>query len=261
MVGREVGEVTRPQAPGTDPAAAPRLAYEGAASEGAFSGVDLQVRQGEVVALYGKLGSGTAEVAEIAFGLRPLTAGSCRLRGEDHAPRAPHQAIAAGVGLVPADRQREGAFMVRSVAENISVPSWSRLARRGLLGRRHEARAYRRWHDELSIRSRNDPEQLISTLSGGNQQKVVLGRWLERESDVLLLIEPTRGVDVGARMEIYREIRKLARKGMGVLVATSDYEEVVQLADRAAVMARGKIVGELDGDEITTERLAELAGG
>jgi ribose transport system ATP-binding protein len=141
------------------------------------------------------------------------------------------------------------------------VPSWTRLSRRGLLGRRQEARAYRRWHDELSIRSRNDPEQLISTLSGGNQQKVVLGRWLERESDVLLLIEPTRGVDVGARMEIYREIRKLASKGMGVLVATSDYEEVVQLADRAAVMARGRIVGELGGDEITTERLTELAGG
>ena len=261
MVGREVGEVTRPKAPETDTAATPRLAFEGAACEGAFAGVDLEVRPGEVVALYGKLGSGTAEVAETAFGLRSLTAGTCRLRGEEHAPRAPHQAIAAGVGLVPADRQREGTFMVRSVAENISVPSWTRLSRRGLLGRRQEARAYRRWHDELSIRSRNDPAQLIGTLSGGNQQKVVLGRWLERESDVLLLIEPTRGVDVGARMEIYREIRKLAGKGMGVLVATSDYEEVVQLADRAAVMARGKIVGELGGDEITTERLAELAGG
>jgi len=261
MVGREVGEVTRPAAPALDAGAAPILAFDAATSDGAFADVSLNVRPGEVVALYGKLGSGTAEVAETAFGLRSLSAGACRLRGEDHAPRAPHQAIAAGVGLVPADRQREGAFMVRSVAENISVPSWTRLSRRGLLGRRQEARAYRRWHDELSIRSRNDPEQLISTLSGGNQQKVVLGRWLERESDVLLLIEPTRGVDVGARMEIYREIRKLARNGMGVLVATSDYEEVVQLADRAAVMARGRVVGELGGDEITTERLTELAGG
>jgi ribose transport system ATP-binding protein len=90
---------------------------------------------------------------------------------------------------------------------------------------------------------------------------VVLGRWLERESDVLVLVEPTRGVDVGARMEIYRVVRKLAREGMGVLVATSDYEEVVQLADRAAVMARGRIMGDLDGEEITTERLTALAGG
>ncbi len=261
MVGREVGEVTRPEPAAVDAQAEPLLAFEGATSDGAFAGVDLTVRPGEVVALYGKLGSGTAEVAETAFGLRDLSAGVCRLRGEVHAPGSPHAAIAAGVGLVPADRQREGAFMVRSVAENISVPSWPRLARRGLLRHAAEARAYRRWHDELSIRSRNDPEQLISTLSGGNQQKVVLGRWLERQSDVLVLIEPTRGVDVGARMEIYREIRKLARAGMGVLVATSDYEEVVQLADRAAVMARGRIVGELGGDEITTERLTELAGG
>jgi ribose transport system ATP-binding protein len=261
MVGRAVGEVTRPEDVHTDAAAEPILAFRGAASGTAFAGVDLAVRPGEVVALYGKLGSGTAEVAESAFGLRQLSAGDCRLKGAAHAPGAPHAAIAAGVGLVPADRQREGTFMVRSVAENLSVPSWGRLARHGLLRRAGEARAYKRWHDELSIRSRNDPEQLIGTLSGGNQQKVVLGRWLERESDVLVLIEPTRGVDVGARMEIYRVIRKLAREGMGVLVATSDYEEVVQLADRAAVMARGRIVGDLDGDEITTERLTELAGG
>jgi ribose transport system ATP-binding protein len=261
MVGREVGEVTRPEPRAVDAQAAPVLAFSDAACDGAFSGVDLAVRPGEVVAIYGKLGSGIAEVAEVAFGLRRLSAGSCELKGAPHDPGAPHAAIAAGVGLVPADRQREGAFMVRSVAENISVPSWGRLARRGLLHRGSEARAYRRWHDELSIRSRNDPEQLINTLSGGNQQKVVLGRWLERRSDVLALIEPTRGVDVGARMEIYREIRKLAGDGLGVLVATSDYEEVVQLADRAAVMARGRVVGELGGDEITTQRLTELAGG
>jgi ribose transport system ATP-binding protein len=261
MVGRAVGEVSRPEPAAVDAAADPILAFRGASSDGAFADVDLTVRRGEVVALYGKLGSGTAEVAESVFGLRPLTAGECRLRGDEHAPAAPHAAIGDGVGFVPADRQREAAFMVRSVAENISVPSWPRLARRGLLGAASEARAYRRWHEELSIRSRNDPEQVISTLSGGNQQKVVLGRWLERESDVLVLIEPTRGVDVGARMEIYRVIRKLARDGLGVLVATSDYEEVIQLADRAAVMARGRITGDLAGEEITTERLTALAGG
>jgi ribose transport system ATP-binding protein len=261
MVGRAVGEVSRPELAEVDAGADPILAFRGASSDGAFADVDLTVRPGEVVALYGKLGSGTAEVAESVFGLRALTAGECRVRGDEHAPAAPHGAIRDGVGFVPADRQREAAFMVRSVAENISVPSWPRLARRGLLRAASEARAYRRWHDELSIRSRNDPDQIISTLSGGNQQKVVLGRWLERESDVLVLVEPTRGVDVGARMEIYRVIRNLARDGMGVLVATSDYEEVVQLADRAAVMARGRITGALAGEEITTERLTALAGG
>jgi ribose transport system ATP-binding protein len=261
MIGRAVGEVTRPAAPEVDAAAEPILAFHGATSDGAFADVELAVRPGEVVALYGKLGSGTAEVAESVFGLRTLSSGECVLKGKPHTPRAPQQAIATGVGFVPADRQREGTFMVRSVAENIAVPSWGRLARHGVLRGAVEARAYKRWHDELSIRSLNDPEQLISTLSGGNQQKVVLGRWLERESDVLVLVEPTRGVDVGARMEIYRVVRKLAREGMGVLVATSDYEEVVQLADRAAVMARGRIMGDLRGEEITTERLTALAGG
>jgi len=261
MVGRAVGEVKRPEAAQVDEAAEPILAFRSATSPGAFEDVELTVRPGEVVALYGKLGSGTAEVAESVFGLRTLSRGECRLKGQPHAPRAPHRAIATGVGFVPADRQRHGTFMVRSVAENLALPSWGRLSRHGLLRGATEARAYKRWHDELSIRSRNDPEQLMATLSGGNQQKVVLGRWLERESDVLVLVEPTRGVDVGARMEIYREIRKLARNGMGVLVATSDYEEVVQLADRAAVMARGRIMGDLDGEEITTERLSALAGG
>jgi len=148
------------------------------------------------------------------------------------------------------------------VAENLAAPSWGRLAgRAGVITRGREAQAYRRWHEELSIRSRNDPAQTLGTLSGGNQQKVLLGRWLERDSRVLVLIEPTRGVDVGARQEIYRAVRALARGGVGVLVATSDYEEVVQVADRAVVMARGRVVAELAGDEITIERLTEEVGG
>ena len=122
--------------------------------------------------------------------------------------------------------------------------------------RRAEARAYRRWHEELSIRSRNDPLQPIATLSGGNQQKVVLARWLERGSPLLVMIEPTRGVDVGARAELYRSMRELAAsRASAILISTSDYEEVVQVADRALVMARGRVVGELEGDAITTNRL------
>lgn len=261
MVGREVDEVRRPEAPSWQRGAVPALAFKGAGSDGGFAGVDLDVFGGEVVALYGKLGSGTAEVAESAFGLRKVDTGEVRLAEAAYAPRGPHEAIAAGVGLVPADRQREGAFLVRSVAENVSVPSWPTMSKAGLLRADREAKAYQRWHEELGIRSRNDPGQAIGTLSGGNQQKVILARWLERGARVLLLVEPTRGVDVGARLEIYRAIRGLAAQGMGVLVATSDYEEVVQLADRAVVMARGRLVGELATDEITTERLTLLAGG
>ena len=151
--------------------------------------------------------------------------------------------------------------MNRSVAENLCAASWPTLSRRGVITGRREATAYRRWHDRLHIRSRNDPRQSMSTLSGGNQQKVLLGRWLERDVKVLVLVEPTRGVDVGAREEIYRAIRALTERGLAVLVATSDHEEVVQLADRALIMVRGRIVRELGGDQIAAGEIVAAAGG
>ncbi len=262
MIGRSAGEVTRPPARTWELGPEPVLTFSGASAERAFEDVDLEVRPGEIVALYGKLGSGSMEVAEAAFGLRRLSAGSITVGGRSFGARGPAGAIGRGVGFVPADRKREAIFAVRPVAENVAAPSWRRLARWAFLitGRR-EAHAYRRWHEELSIRSRNDPRQPISTLSGGNQQKAVLARWLERGTPVLVLVEPTRGVDVGARAELYRSMRELAAGGVGMLVSTSDYEEVVQVADRATVMARGAVVAHLEGDEITTERLLTEAGG
>ncbi len=262
MVGRALGAVGRPDDVHVVPAdAPPLLRMVGASCSGAYAGVDLDVRGGEVVTLYGKLGSGIAEVAETAFGLRTPDQGTIELEGEPVRFRHPWDAIDAGVGFLPADRQRDGAFLVRSVAENLAAPSWRSLSRLGFVTADREAAAYRRWHDELRVRSRNDPAQPLGTLSGGNQQKVLLGRWLERRSKVLVLIEPTRGVDVGARQEIYRAIRRLAAGGVGVLVATSDYEEVVQLADRSLVMGRGRVVSRLANDEITTQRLTQEVGG
>jgi len=262
MVGRAIDDVQRPPPRTWELGETPVLRFAGASSGTAFRDVDLDVFPGEVVALYGKVGSGTAEVAEAAFGTRRLTAGTFELDGRSRSFRGPVQAIDAGVGLLPADRQREGAFMVRPVAENISAPSWPRLAKlKQFITSKAEALAYRRWHDALSIRSREDPKQPMATLSGGNQQKVMLGRWLERRSHALLLVEPTRGVDVGARQEIYRSIRRLGSEGVGILIPTSDYEEVVQVADRALVMARGQIVARLAEDSISTEQLIEAAGG
>jgi ribose transport system ATP-binding protein len=260
MIGTGAGDIGRPVAQGGE---SPECvaAFRGASSaRGAFRDVDLEARAGQVLALYGKIGSGTEEVAEAAFGLHPIAEGAFELQGEAREVKGPRQAIDAGIGLLPADRQRAGMFAGRSVAENLSAPSWSRLSwLRTIVNGRVEAAAYRRWHDVLRVRSRNDPSQAITTLSGGNQQKVLLGRWLERGSRFLVLIEPTRGVDVGARQDIYRSIRDLAAGGAGVLIATSDYEEVFQVADRALVMARGRVVADLAGSEITTERLTEEA--
>ncbi len=260
MVGRAIGGLQRPTSLGAEPNKTV-MSFEAATSGSAFLGLDLAVREREVVGLYGKIGSGTAEVAEVAFGIRRLTNGRVGIGADLVEPGNPAQAIHAKVGLLPADRQRDGAFMIRSVAENLCAPSWTRLARaRLLIAARIEAAAYRRWHDVLGVRSRNDPAQNIGTLSGGNQQKVLLGRWLESGSRLLILVEPTRGVDVGARSEIYRSIRQLAADGVGVLVITSDHEEVVQVADRAVVMARGAITAQFKGDQVTVEALALAAG-
>lgn len=241
---------------------APLLRFKCASCEGQFEEVDLDVGPGEIVALYGKVGSGIEPAAQAVFGLRKLTGGEIVVDGAARQIRGPHDAIKHGVGLLAGDRQREGTFAVRSVAENLAAPSWPALARGGLiLSARSEAKTYNRWHDRLRIRSRDDPTQPMGTLSGGNQQKVLVGRWFERGSRILVLIEPTRGVDVGARQDIYDAIRLLAAQGTAVLIASSDHEEVQQVAHRAAVMARGRVVARFRQGEITTKALIAAAGG
>ncbi|WP_395109635.1 sugar ABC transporter ATP-binding protein [Actinomadura sp. SCN-SB] len=262
MIGRSAGTVARPAAAApAHEGAEPVLRFTEASIDGVFTDVSLSVAPGEVVALYGKVGSGIAEVAETAFGLRTLTSGTVEVDGRARSFRDPAAAIRAGVGLLPADRQRDGGFAVRPVAENLAAPSWPLMSRLGVLTSRREDAAYGRWREALRIRAGRGPRQPIATLSGGNQQKVLLGRWLERGSKLLILIEPTRGVDVGARQEIYTALRELVTGRAGLLVATSDYEEVVQLADRALVMARGRVVAELGGDDVTTRALTDAAGG
>jgi ribose transport system ATP-binding protein len=262
MIGRTAATVGRPEPRDWQLGDEPAIDFRAASVEGAFEDVSLAVRPGEVVAVYGQLGSGSAELADSVFGLRKLTGGELRLEGKVVPQDGPTRAIRRGVGFVPADRKGEAIFPVRPACENISVPSWRRLSiGRVLIRRQAEFRAYMRWHRELRIQSRNDPMQAIITLSGGNQQKVVLGRWLEAGTPVLVMVEPTRGVDVGARAELYRSMRALARQGIAILISTSDYEEVVQVADRAAVLARGRLVASLEGDEITTSKLLAAAGG
>lgn len=260
MVGRDIAAVARPaQSTGHDDSPVV-LEMRAAASPPAFADLDLQVRTGEIVCLYGKVGSGTAEVADAVFGRRRVAHGDVRVLGRAPA-HDPRRAIEAGVGYLAADRQREGLLATRSVAENLAAPSWPILGRGGFLTAAEEAGSFRRWQDQLRIRAYGGGAQPITTLSGGNQQKVLLARWLERGSRLLLLVEPTRGVDVGARADIYRVLRELAAGGAAVLVATSDYEEVIQIADRAVVMVRGRVTRELSGDAITTEALTDAAGG
>lgn len=262
MIGRKSDELGRPAPVSHDLGEEPALRWTGAGAENRFQGIDLEVMPGEVVAVYGKLGSGAAELAETAFGIRELDAGRLEARGAPADYGTPVGAVRRGIGFLPAERKAGGALMVRSVAENTAVASWPLLAKFGQwITARVENKAYRRWHDRLSIRSRNDPRQIMRTLSGGNQQKVLISRWLERRSQVMVLVEPTRGVDVGARRDIYGALRELAAAGIAVLVVTSDYEEAVQVADRCLVIAKGRAVAELSGDDITMSGLLEASGG
>lgn len=262
MVGRDIGEVSRPADAGAGSDGEVRIAIRDLEVGDQVAGLSLDVRQGEVVCLYGKLGSGTTQVAEVCFGIRRASAGTLELTGVPGFPASPTAAIRRGVGYLPPDRKREGAFMNRSVVENLAAASWPRMAiaRILVLGGRERA-AYDRWSGKLGIKSADPRVQHISNLSGGNQQKVLLARWLELTSNPLVLVEPTRGVDVGARQEIYTAIRALAAEGQAVLVVTSDYEEAVQLSDRVIVMQRGRQVAEFDGDDVTAQNLTIAAGG
>lgn len=259
MIGRDIGALRRP-APIETTGSEPRTALEsrGVTVHPAFSDLNFSVRYGEILAFFGKLGSGIEDVPSVAFGLKPVESGELLINGEPVRLAGAHDAIGRGIGLVPGDRKRQGIFTARSVAENLAAPSWPRLARwRMFITQAIESRTFRKWHQILRIKSTDNSTQHIEALSGGNQQKVLLGRWLEQGAKILLLSDPTRGVDVGARDELYAVLRDTARAGTAVLVATSDYEEVVQVADRAIVMADGEIVCELSGDEITNEALIE----
>lgn len=227
-----------------------------------FSNISFNLRAGEILALYGKVGSGVEELGETIFGLHPKRTGTVTLNKKTFHPQNPIEAIRAFIGFLPADRQRLGAFMVRPVAENLAVPSWHRYSSKGIITKKKENAAYMRWGELLKIRSRNDPNQLIATLSGGNQQKVLLARWFECDSKVLVLIEPTRGVDVGARRDIYNTLRENAKKNkIGILITTSDHEEVIQVADRVVVMSRGKRVAEYEGKGINNSQIIQAASG
>ena len=232
------------------------------ASGDGFHAVSLAAHRGEIIGIYGKVASGVAEVAECLFGIRPVENGEIVLDGVSIRLKGPADAIARGIGYLPPDRARDSAFLILSVAQNLAAPSWRRLAHAlTVMTDTIDARAYRRWHESLGVRSTGNPRQALGTLSGGNQQKVLLGRWLEAGSRVLVLGEPTRGVDVGAREEIYALLRQLADAGTTIIVASSDYEDIVGVADNALVMVRGEIVARIPHSSITVSSLTEAAGG
>lgn len=225
----------------------------------AISGVDLALWAGEVCGLAGLQGQGQTEMLEGLFGVRP-SGGALRV-GETRGPfKDPAAAIAAQLALVPEDRKSEGLILDFSVRENISLPSLDRLSRIIVVDREQEESEARRHIDALGVHPpRSDTP--AGGLSGGNQQKVALGKWLATSPRVLLLADPTRGVDIGAKEEMYKLVRNLAKEGLSILYLSTELTELVELCDRVLVMFEGSIVAEFEGDEISEERVAEASVG
>ncbi len=219
------------------------LTVAGLSVPGRLDGIDLAVRSGEIVGVFGLIGSGIETLGRAVYGaLGPATTGTVMVGGSAYRPESARVGKARGIGFVAADRKREGIIGDLTVRENMVAPFQERYVRGLFVSKAAETEQARRWIDLLGIRTRG-PEQTMRTLSGGNQQKVCVSRWLVDSVKLLILEEPTRGVDVGARREIYLELRKLADRGLAVLVLSSDVEEVAGIGDRAVVLDRGRVVG------------------
>ena len=210
--------------------------------------------------MFGLVGSGRTQVARCIFGAEPISAGEILLNGKLISHRSPRQAVLAGVALLTEDRKRDGLVMNCTVRDNASLASYLKFSRFGVIDRRKQAAQVQQKVQELDVRP---PllDRLASHLSGGNQQKLVLAKWLLTQARVLILDEPTRGVDVATKVEIYHIINDLARDGMGILLISSELPEILGMSDRALVMREGRLVGEFSRAQANEERLLASAAG
>ncbi|MEO5820114.1 MAG: sugar ABC transporter ATP-binding protein [Vicinamibacteraceae bacterium] len=225
-----------------------------------IAGVTLRVAAGEIVGLAGLVGAGRTELARVLFGLTPADGGSIAIDGKARAIRTPAEAVRLGIAYVPEDRRQHGVIGAMSVAANTTLASLGRVARFGFLDGAAERTTAQRFVGEFAIRTPSI-DAAVGTLSGGNQQKVALARWLATKPRLLILDEPTQGVDIGAKAEIHRLIRTLAGDGLAILLISSELTELLGLAHRIGVMRGGRLVGELARAEATEERLMSLALG
>ncbi len=220
--------------------------------------VDLEVRAGEILGIAGLVGAGRTELAETIFGLTPVISGQMLLNGEPYSPASPRDAIGAGVYLVPEDRKRTGLILESAISDNIALADLAAVSTRGLVSTRLVEEKAEIQRKRLAIKTA-DVRRVAAELSGGNQQKVVLGKWLSMQPRLMIFDEPTRGVDVGAKSEIYQLMRSLADAGIGVIMISSDMEEVIGVSDRIAVLREGRVAGLLAREEFSEHNVLALA--
>jgi ribose transport system ATP-binding protein len=258
MIGRDLGGLFPPRT--APPRDRPVLEVEGVSQPGVVEKASLTIREGEVLGLFGLMGSGRSELARILFGLDPFETGRIALDGRP-LPDGPHGRIAAGMAFVTENRREEGLMLEAPIADNLALVSLRDFGRRplglvDLAAMRDRTEAAR---DELGVKAGDIHSQPVKALSGGNQQKVVIGKWQMGRPRLFILDEPTRGVDVGAKYDIYGLIDRLAAEGGAVLMISSELEELMGVADRILVMSRGEIVGEVARPDFSEERILSLA--
>jgi ABC-type sugar transport system ATPase subunit len=256
MTGREL---TMPERSHRDGAARePLLAVKELGRAGVFEDVTFEVQPGEIVGMAGLVGSGRSEVARAICGMEPLDHGEIKVRGTTVTIKSPRDSRRLGIGLLPESRKDDGLLMNRSVRENIGLSSLGNRSILGVIKGSEDLRNVRELMRQLDVRAQS-PDQLVMNLSGGNQQKVLLGRYLAADTEILILDEPTRGVDVGAKSEIYELMRDLADRGVAILMISSEIDEVVAMSDHVLVMREGRLVADLGPGEIEEDRIMRAA--
>jgi rhamnose transport system ATP-binding protein len=255
MVGREVGELF-PKTPA--PVGEPVLEVEGLTRAGVFHDVSFTVRAGEIVGLAGLVGAGRSEIARAVFGVDHYDSGSVRLGGRPVAPHNPRAAIRSGMAFIPEDRRKQGLVTDASVARNVAGVIRGGLAKGGILTQRAESRAAGPWAGRLEVKT-SALDATAVTMSGGNQQKVVIAKWLATDPTLLIIDEPTRGIDVGTKAEVHRLLSELAGQGLAILMISSELPEVLGMADRVLVVCEGRLTADIARDEATPENVMRAA--
>jgi rhamnose transport system ATP-binding protein len=256
MVGRAVSLFPKVEAPVGEVL----LEVEGLTRIGVFRDVGFTVRAGEIVGFAGLVGAGRTEVARVLFGIDQRDAGEIRLRGKPITFASPSAALDAGVAYLPEDRHQEGLVLDFTIAQNVTLPILPRLFPRFLIHSSTERKVAHEYTEQFNVRMVG-VDQLVGALSGGNQQKVVLAKWLASKPSVLILDEPTRGIDIGAKVEVHRIISELASSGLGIILISSDLPEVLAMSDRIIVLHEGRITAEIPRDRATEERVMFAATG
>jgi len=257
MVGRDVGQVfPKKQAEIGEPV----LTVAGYRHPTEFEDINFELRRGEILGFYGLVGAGRSEFMQSLFGVTKPSAGAVRIDGDIAVIRTPSEAIAQGIVYVPEERGRQGAVIGLPIFQNVTLPSLGQVSRKGFLRMAREFALAREYTARLDLRAAS-LDQDVGTLSGGNQQKVVIAKWLATKAKVIILDEPTKGIDIGSKAAVHAFMSELAAEGLSVIMVSSEIPEIIGMADRVIVMREGRIVGRFDREELTAERLVRAAAG